>query len=422
MKFNANGVRQWGTYYGSQFQIEEGVALAIDASGNIYLAGLATGSTEGVATPGAHQTTAGAQTDAFVAKFNADGVRQWGTFYGGAGNDFATAITTDAAGNVILTGYTNSSSGIATAGSHQSIPGGTVNDGFIVKFNTDGVRQWGTYYGGAEVDFVYAVRTDAQNNIYAAGTTQSTSGIATAGSHQPAKGGNNLDADAFLLKLDPNGNRSWATYYGASGSDGALALAINGSGDVAMAGGSNSAGVIATAEGFQTSVGGNGLATDGFLAVFGSNGARKYGTYYGGSFDDNSTAIAFTPAGAILMAGRTLSTGSALSTPNAHQTSFNGDDNSASNAYYDAFVVKFGGQSSGPTTYTFTGSGNWSQAGNWQGGTAPPTTIPSGVTIIISPNGSDECIIDIPITLSAGASLQVAPGKRLRINGNLIRQ
>lgn len=418
VKFNANGVRQWGTYYGGG-GIEEGRALAIDAAGNVYLAGITNGSTTGVATDGAHQTTINFQADAFLVKFNADGVRQWGTYYGGAGNDFATGLSTDPQGNVILCGYTNSSTNIATAGSHQPAQGSANNDGFVVKFNTDGQRLWGTYYGGTEVDFTYAIKADAQSNLYVAGTTQSSSGIATAGSHQSAKGGTTLDADAFLLKLDANGSRLWATYYGAAGSDGALALAVSASGDVAIAGGSNSAGVIATTGAFQTTVGGNGLATDGYLAVFGSDGSREYGTYYGGSSDDNSTAIAFTPAGALLMAGRTISTGSALASTGAHQTSYNGDDNSASSGFYDGFVVKFSAPSSGPTSYTFTGSGAWSNAANWQGGNVPPSIIPTGVTITINPTADNECVIDVPVTFSSGASLQIAAGKKLRITGSL---
>lgn len=418
VKFNANGVRQWGTYYGSQFQPEEGAALAIDASGNIYLAGMATGSSEGVSTTGAHQVTVGAQTDAFVVKFNAAGVRQWGTFYGGAGNDFATGITTDAQGNVLLTGFTNSPSGIASDGSHQPALSGSNNDGFIVKFSTTGERLWGTYYGGAEVDFFNAIKTDAQSNVFVCGTTQSTAGIATEGAHQTAKGGNALDADAFLVKMDANGNRIWSTYYGAAGSDGAAALAINAAGTIAIAGGSNSATGIATSNTYQTAVGGNGLPTDGYFALFDANGVRTYGSYYGSTFDDDATAIAFLSNDQVLLAGRTLSTGSALASNDGHQTSYNGDANSSSSGFYDGFVVKFGAATTA-TQFTFTGNGNWSNAANWQGGMVPPTIIPSGVTIIIAPDAANECVVDVPVTFSAGSSLQVPAGKKLRIIGSL---
>lgn len=419
VKFNSNGVRQWGTYYGSQFQPEEGAAMAIDASGNIYLAGMATGSSEGVSTIGAHQVNVGAQTDAFVVKFNADGVRQWGTFYGGGGNDFATGITTDAQGNVLLTGFTNSPSGIASSGSHQGSLSNFSNDGFIVKFTPNGERLWGTYYGGAEVDYPFSVKADAQSNVYVCGTTQSTAGIATAGAHQSAKGGNILDADAFLVKLDANGNRIWGTYYGAAGAEGAAAMAINAAGTIAIAGGSNSATGIATSNAYQTAVGGNGLPTDGYFALFDTNGVRTYGSYYGGTFDDDATAISFLQNDQVLLAGRTLSTGSALASNDGHQTSYNGDANSSSSGFYDGFVAKFSAVSSAITQYTFTGNGNWSNAANWQGGMVPPAIIPSGVTITITPDAANECVVDVPVTFSAGSSLQVPEGKKLRIIGSL---
>jgi len=421
VKFNAAGVRLWGTYYGSsQFTIEDGVACAVDAQGNVYLVGIATGSTNGIATEGAHQTTIGGSTDAFVVKFNSSGVRQWGTFYGGGGNDFATGCAVDADGNLYLSGYTNSATGIASAGSHQASPGSTNNDAFLAKFNTNGALQWATYYGGAEVDFAYACRADAGGNVYLAGTTQSTINIATPASHQATKGGNNLDADAFLVKFNASGVRQWATYYGAAGSDAAYSLVVNSAGDVIIAGGSNSAGVIATANGFQTAVGGNGLPTDGFMAIFNSNGVRQYGTYYGNGFDDNSTALTLDAAGNIVMAGRTLSPGTALATNGAHQTAFSGDSNSSSSGFYDGFVVKFGtSSSSGPTSYTFTGNGNWSNAANWQSGQAPPATVPAGVTVTISPAGDGECVIDVPVTILPGATLIVGDSKKLKVNGNL---
>ena len=411
IKFNANGVRQWGTYYGGGGP-EEGRAIAIDAAGNVFLAGITTGSITGVATDGAHQTTIDLQTDAFLVKFNADGVRQWGTYYGGVGNDFATGLTTDQQGNVILCGYTNSNTKIATPGSHQPAPGSFSDDGFIVKFNADGVRQWGTYYGGTLDDIAFSIKADAQNNLYVAGNTLNTSAIATPGSHQSVKGGNTLDSDAFLLKLNADGVRQWATYYGGDGGDGGRSVAISSSGSVAIAGNTTSGSGIATSNGFKSSA----FGFDGFMAVFGADGTRQYGTYYGGTSDDNSTAIAFTPAGAILMVGQTLSSGSAIATDGAHQPSLAGDGNGDR---FDGFVVKFSAADSIPTNYTFTGNGNWSNAANWQGGTAPPATIPTGVSVVISPGGTDECVIDVPVTFAAGASLQVPAGKRLRIVAGL---
>ena len=131
-------VRQWGTYYGGT-GAEESTSCATDASGNIYLSGLAT-SASGIATTGAHQTTYGGATDAFLVKFNSSGVRQWGTYYGGTGNDIGYSCATDASENIYLSGVTSSFSGrtphtIATKGAHQTTIG-VGNYAFLVKFTT----------------------------------------------------------------------------------------------------------------------------------------------------------------------------------------------------------------------------------------------------------------------------------------------
>ena len=60
---------------------------------------------------------------------------------------YGYSCATDASGNIYLSGDTSSTSGIATTGAHQT----TLEEGydaFLVKFNSSGVRQWGTYYGG----------------------------------------------------------------------------------------------------------------------------------------------------------------------------------------------------------------------------------------------------------------------------------
>jgi hypothetical protein len=72
--------------------------------------------------------------------------------------------------------------------------------------------------------------------------------------------------------------------------------------------------------------------------------------------------------------------------------------------------------------YTFTGSGNWDLAANWQGGIIPPNPLPSGEEIIINPSGAGECVLNISQTINTGGKLTVNGVKKLRILGNLIRQ
>jgi hypothetical protein len=332
VKFNSSGVRQWGTYFEGN-----GNACTTDASGNIYIVGL-TNSTSGIATAGAHQTVMSGSGDAFLVKFNSSGVKQWGTYFGGAssgasGMEKGISCATDALGNVYMVGQTPSTSGIATTGAHQTIYGGGSCDAFLVKFNSSGVMQWGTYYGGAGVDIGYSCATDATGNVYLAGDTQqeflpASSGMTTIGAHQSAYGGGY--SDGFLVKFDSNGLRQWGTYYGGSLLDVSFSCATDASGNVYMSGNTQSSSGIATAGAHQTTV------NDAFLVSFNSSGVRQSGTYFGGI----KNVCTSDASGNVYMTGYTQSS-SGIATAGAHQT-----DN-GNNGYSDAFLVKFSGISVG---------------------------------------------------------------------------
>ena len=72
------------------------------------------------------------------------------------------------------------------------------------------------------------------------------------------------------------------------------------------------------------------------------------------------------------------------------------------------------------TTYTFTGNGSWTEAANWQGNLIPPASLSYGNSILINPAGTGECVLNTPQTIAFGASITVNPGKKFRINGNLL--
>lgn len=210
VKFNGNGGRLWGTYYGTGSD-DQGRSCSTDGDGYVYLAGL-TGSGSSIASNGHQNAFGGGQNDAFLVKFNNSGVRQWGTYYGGADPELGHNCTTDPNGNVYLIGATASSTAIASEG-HQNAHGGGLWDTFIAKFSTNGIRQWGTYYGGENDEEAYSCSVDGNGSVHLAGLTQSSTAIASGG-YQNTSGGN---YEAFLVKfkqptvvgsiwLDPNEN------------------------------------------------------------------------------------------------------------------------------------------------------------------------------------------------------------------------
>ncbi len=256
-----------------------------------------------------------------------DPALRWATYYGGSNNNQGFDASCDVNGNVCITGTTNSTSNIATTGAYQTSLGGS-HDAFVAKFNSAGVMQWATYYGGTGNDNGYGIACDGSNSIYIAGQTSSTSSIATAGAYQSALAGG---YDDFLAKFSSTGGLQWATYYGGSDTEGIGGISYDGNGGVYIDGYTKSTGNIATSGAYQTNYGGG--YCDGFLSKFNSTGALQWATYYGGSDTDQAKKVSCDGSGNVYISGWTNSN-SNIATSGAYQTTYGGGAE-------DAFVAKF---------------------------------------------------------------------------------
>jgi hypothetical protein len=329
-KFNSNGIRQWGTYYGGHGA--NGYGIKCESGGNVYITG-STLSMNGISTLGTHQEVFGGGADAYVAKFNSNGVRQWGTYYGGTSGDVGNAITCDTIGNIFVTGYTTSGDAIASNGAHQVNNGGGMCDAFVVKFNSVGARQWGTYYGGSEEDYSHGLACNLSGDLFITGYSMSSNSISTIDSYQPTL---SSFSDAFITKFNSSGVRQWGTYYGGStGISLGHGITCDIEGGILITGATSSNIGIATSNTYQSNYGGGG---DVFAAKFNSNGIRQWGTYYGGSGSDYSCGIACDSISNFYIVGYTDSEDSIV-TAGAHQTIYGG--------VQDAFIAKFSSGSNG---------------------------------------------------------------------------
>lgn len=352
--------RLWGTYYGGPFVqngSESGQSSSNDAFGNVYLSGKTVTSGTIIATSGTHQTTLAGSDDAFLAKFDENGLRLWGTFYGGTDTETGISCAAEGAGNVYLTGLTRSTTGIATSGTfkstHSSFSGSNY-DGYLVKFNSNGIRIWGSYFGGSNNEFPNACAL-AGDGVYVAGSTDySTSGIFTNGAHQPVNGGGSFEA--FLVKFNPlNGTQYWGTFYGGTSDDRGFSCATDASNNVYLSGySSTTAGnIIATNGSHQQSIAGNGSA---YLVKFNASGTRLWGTYYGNN-QEFGLDCATDALGNVYLSGNTYSTatpGNVIATPGTHQTLPGGGQ--------EAFIVKM--NSSGVRQWGTYYGGSGGESGN----------------------------------------------------------
>ena len=177
-KLDNSGVRLWNTFMGSSYYDDSGNAVAVDSSGNVYVAG------ESSSTWGSPILSG---DGAFVVKLNSSGMRQWNTFMGSSVYSVANAIALDSSGDIYFAGES-----VGTWGSPFSSAVGLLNI-FAAKLNNSGVRQWNTFMGSPEHDYGRAIAVDGSGNVYIAGDSD-----ATWGSPVNAYMG---DREAFVAKL-----------------------------------------------------------------------------------------------------------------------------------------------------------------------------------------------------------------------------
>jgi hypothetical protein len=373
------------------------VSVAVDASGNAYVAS-GTTSTNFPVTPRAFQTTNKGATvcnlwyacgDAVVAKIDPTGSQLlYSTYLGGNGDDYAYGLAVDSAGNAYVTGVTNSTDFPTTTGAFQTSPQGGY-DIFVTKLNPTGsALVYSTYLGGSEDEGVQALVLDAAGDAYVAGNSSSSNFPTTAGAYDtkfdPQKAGQ-LNCSLYntpipcpyatVTKLNPTGSGLlYSTFLGGNGEDVAGALAVDPFGEAYVAGYTNSTDFPTTAGAFQPTLhAGTCVAapwtwpcSDGFLAKLSADGSGLlYSTYLGGSGDERTWFMALDSFGNAYIVGQTSSKDFPV-TAGAFQTTFGGPYVPGCPVWIgtcdDAFVAKFDTTQTGASSLVYStylgGSGN----------------------------------------------------------------
>lgn len=225
----------------------------------------------------------------------------YASYLTGSGTDTANAVAVDETGAAYVAGRTSSADFPATGGASSGTrPGSTA--AFVAKVAPDGSGLvYATYLGGSGSDFAEGVALDGDGAAYVTGTTTS-SDFPTQGALQDSLGGN---TDAFATKLAPDGSALvYSTYLGGSSADRGSAIAVDGSGAAHVTGTTASTN-LPTQDAVQLGLGGG---TDAFLAKLAPDGtALAYGTYLGGSADDQAHDVAVGPDGSAYLTGDTAS-------------------------------------------------------------------------------------------------------------------
>jgi uncharacterized protein (TIGR03437 family) len=315
---------------------DAGAAIALGSDGSAYVAG-STSSSDFPVTAGAFETTlnVAGETQGFLAKVNPAGTTVYASYINGTAFTTLTGIAIDSVGEILLTG---------SGGPGYPVTGGQPSQGFIMKLDPGLSKVLLSVYGyGGGL-----IALDSLSNIYLAGNAQPnieggagnpavytlTLPPLSSGAFQPthtaeictSAGGpggsySTFCPYQFVAKLDPTGKVLWATY--VTGTYGAIAggMAVDSSGNVIIAGTTNSIDYPVTPGAFQTAYTAaaapspnpvnpfgyfNGPPNStGYVTKVNATGtALVWSTYFGGSYQDQITGMAVSPTGEIVLSGR----------------------------------------------------------------------------------------------------------------------
>ncbi len=380
-KFNSNsGNVDWATYFGDAGN-EDFFSMAFDGDDNLYLGGMGYGGNYTANLSGAYNQsyTTATSSDGLLAKFNSSDALVWCTFYGGNSTDHIASVEIDGNNNVVIAGLTVSTNlPVFDANTSSSLdyykPSLTgSNDVFIVKFNSAGVRQWGTYFGGDDTDWGCCgysknmLAFDNNNNLYIVGTTESDNlsenfPIQATGYTGYSFNDNTFaGTDGFITRFNPSFQLDWSTYVSVNGGTQLTAIDIDDVGKIFIGGSTRDAGLGFIQSNnlyYQSSIKVSPSSLtfqDAFIMAMDYDHFLTWMTPIGGlvsagwSYGEEILDLEISGSTELFVSGRTTSDGGSPYSANDNFPTFDYDQNSTSDYYVyqnqgpynDGFIISF---------------------------------------------------------------------------------
>ena len=288
---------------------DSGNAIAVDASGDVFVAG-GTTSSDFPHTGGVFQTTLNGTSNGFVFELSPTGAMTYSTYLGGSGLDTALgiALASDGSGDVFVVGKATSQD-FPTLNPIQGFLTGSVASGFVTKLNATGTALvYSTYLGGSTTgDLTGAVAVDSSDNAYVTGQTFSATFSTTGGAFQTTCGSCTAgNSNAFVSVINAGGSAFvYSTFLGGNAVDAGDGIAVDSTGAY-VTGLASSSNFPTTAGVLQTTYAGG---TDAFVTKLNPAGSSLvYSTFLGGTQFDTGASVAVDGNGNAYITGQTSST------------------------------------------------------------------------------------------------------------------
>lgn len=297
-KYDVNGNVLWAKNFGGTYN-DYGGAITIDSSGNIYI----TGTFSNTILFDSFSLTSVGSSDIFIVKYDINGNVIWAKRAGCNSIDYANSITTDAFGNLFISGsFRNTPITFDTF----TLPNNGSADIFIAKYDQNGNALWAKSAGGTNDDGAPSVTTDGFGNSYIAVDFQSPSiifGLDTLIDNNPSF------PDVAIVKYDASGNVVWAKSAGGNNYDYAICVKTDSLNNIYMTGHFYSPSIIFDSDTLNNS----STNKDMFLVKFDNSGNVIWAKSAGGIGADQGSYLT-TDSYNIYVVGYFVSTSIAFDT------------------------------------------------------------------------------------------------------------
>jgi len=274
------------------------IRVTTDATGNVYVTGQFRNTVDFDPGAGTANLASNGFGDAFFAKYDASGNYLWAKSIGSTADEGGLGITTDASGNVYISGSFQFSADFDPGAGIATLTSAGGQDIYLAKYNASGNYIWARNMGGLSSEFGRDLRYN-NGYLYVTGDFSSTADF------DPGAGTATLTSaggsDIYLAKYDDSGNYIWAKNMGGTGNDVGYAVAFDNNGNVYITGDfsgtANFNGGAANAK--LTSAG----ASDVFFAKYDAAGNYIVAKNVGGTGYDGCNAILSDGGSNIYVAG-----------------------------------------------------------------------------------------------------------------------
>jgi|GEM_PF-1531650 len=279
-----------------------------------------------------------------------DPVIVYSSYLGGSGDDVGNAIAIDSFGNAYITGETNSMD-FPIVGALQGTFGG-LSDAFVTKIDPTGSNVlYSTYLGGDGPDRGNSIAVDGSGNAYVTGRVGPPSTMEFPTVNAPFSSYRGGEYDAWVAKISPDGSQLlYSTYFGGSDNDAAFGIAVDGTGNLYIVGGTRSTDDFPVTSGVVQQS--NQGETDAWIARIDPTQVGFpsiiWAGFWGGSSTERANGVALDAAGNVYMTGLTKSTESEWAAANGFQSTYQG-------GVSDGFLVGFNSSGTNIVYSTYLG-------------------------------------------------------------------